>query len=108
MNLHLAEISRQVREGGHAVVVLDGAGWHRSKDLEIPKDVSLLRLPPYSPEPDSMDSVFGYLKSNKLANRLFDTAEDVREAVPGAWTEFAEQPDRIASIMTREWAAFPN
>ena len=108
MNLHLAEISGQVQERGHAVVVPGGAGRRRSKDLEIPKNVSLLRLPPHSPELNSMDSAFGYLKSGKLANRLFDTAEGVREAVPGAWTEFAGQPDRVASTAAREWAAFPN
>ncbi|MDE0306947.1 MAG: IS630 family transposase [Albidovulum sp.] len=104
MNRHLADIAGKVQEGGHAVVVLDGAGWHRSKDLEIPKGVSLLRLPPYSPGLNSMENVFGHLKSGKLANRLFDTVEDVREAMLEAWTEFAGQPDRIASIMTREWA----
>ncbi|MDE0531972.1 MAG: transposase [Albidovulum sp.] len=71
---------------------LIAAGWRRSKDLEIPKGVSLLRLPPYSPELNSMENVFGHLKSSKLANRLFD-----------AWTEFAGQPDRIASIRTGEW-----
>ena len=37
-------------EGHHALVILDGAGWHRSKVLEIPGNVSLQRLPPYSPE----------------------------------------------------------
>ena len=36
MSAHLAEISRHVSPGAHAILVLDGAGWHSSKDLVIP------------------------------------------------------------------------
>ena len=51
MNLHLAEIGRRVAEGAHAVLVLDGAGWHTSPRLRVPDNVSLLPLPRYAPEP---------------------------------------------------------
>ena len=47
-NEHLASAS--VRPGNHCVLVLDGAGWHKSKELEIPENITLLLLPPYSPE----------------------------------------------------------
>ena len=51
MTLHLAEISRQVAPGAHAVVTLDGAGWHQSGGkLRVPDNISLLPLPPYSPQ----------------------------------------------------------
>ena len=46
MNEHLASAS--VQSGNHCVLVLDGAGWHKSKELEIPENITL--LPPYSPE----------------------------------------------------------
>ena len=36
MNLHLAEIASAVAPGAHAVLVLDGAGWHGGKDLVVP------------------------------------------------------------------------
>ena len=51
VSLHLADISRQIAPGAHAVLVLDGAGFHIANDLEIPGNISLLRLPPYSPAP---------------------------------------------------------
>ncbi len=50
MNHHLGEISSQVAADAHAVVVLDGAGWHRSQGLVVPGNITLLPLPPYSPE----------------------------------------------------------
>ena len=104
MNRHLEDISEQVAPGSHAVVVLDGAGWHKSRDLEIPTNISLLFLPPYSPELNPMENVFEFLKSSQLANRVFQTVEDVKLAVRKAWMKFAEDPERIHSITHREWA----
>ncbi len=46
MNAHLAEIAATVAPGAHAVLVLDGAGWHGGKDLVVPDNISLLTLPP--------------------------------------------------------------
>jgi transposase len=52
MNEHLKEISTRVAPGAHAVLVCDGAGWHQpGKRLRTPDNLSLLRLPSYSPEP---------------------------------------------------------
>ena len=48
MGLHLAEISRKVDACCHAVVVLDRASWHTTEKLDIPSNVSLLPLPPWS------------------------------------------------------------
>src|SRR4051812_13104568 len=49
MTLYLAEISRQVAPGAHAVVTLDGAGWHQTGGkLRVPDNISLLTLPPYA------------------------------------------------------------
>src|SRR3546814_1841434 len=51
MNAHLREISAEVAPGAHAVLVCDGAGWHqRGKKLALPDNITLLSLPPYSPE----------------------------------------------------------
>jgi len=58
MNAHLAEISRTVAEGAHAILVLDGAGWHGSKALCIPENITLLMLPPYGPELNPIETVW--------------------------------------------------
>ncbi|MGH7154478.1 MAG: transposase [Acetobacteraceae bacterium] len=72
MNEHLAEISTQVAPGAHAVLLLDGAGWHQTADrLMVQDDLSLLPLPPYSPELNSMENVWEYLRANKLCNRVW-------------------------------------
>lgn len=105
MTLHLAEISRSVAPGAHAVVILDGAGWHqRSTKLKVPDNISLLKLPPYSPELNPQENVWQYLRQNHLSNRVFDTYDAILDACCSAWNSLIAQPDRITSIATREWA----
>jgi transposase len=57
MNLHLKEISAQLAPSAHAILVCDGAGWHqRGKKLRVPDNITLLSLPPYSPELNPMEN----------------------------------------------------
>jgi hypothetical protein len=59
MNEHLAEISTRVAQGAHAVLILDGAGWHqKSGALRVPDNISLLCLPPYAPELNPRENVW--------------------------------------------------
>ena len=71
MSAHLAEIAKTVASGAHALLILDGAGWHGSAELEVPDNITLLKLPPYSPELNPMENVWAYLRANKLAISVF-------------------------------------
>jgi DDE superfamily endonuclease len=50
MNLFLAELGQAVAPGAHGIVLMDKAGWHTSGELVVPENLSLVFLPPYSPE----------------------------------------------------------
>ena len=105
MNEHLNEISTQIAPGAHAVLVCDGAGWHqRGKQLVVPDNISLLSLPPYSPELNPMENVWDYLRQNKLCAQVWDTYDDILEACKNAWNWLIADPDRIHSIGARDWA----
>jgi transposase len=104
MNLHLVEIARAVAVGAHAVLILDGAGWHGGKDLAVPGNITLLKLPPYSPELNSIENVWQYLRSNKLAITLFDGYADIVDKCSNAWNFFANDPKAVISITSRDWA----
>lgn len=105
MNLHLAEISKHVAEGAHAVITLDGAGWHQlGGKLQLPDNISLLRLPPYSPELNPVENVWQFLRQNYLANRVFDTYTAIVDACCDAWNALMATPDRITSIAHRKWS----
>ena len=105
MNLHLQEISTQVAPGAHALLVCDGAGWHqRGKKLIVPDNITLLSLPPYSPELNPMENVWAYLRQNKLCTHVWDSYDDIVEACADAWRFLINDPDRIRSIGARQWA----
>ena len=106
MNLHLAEISRNVTPGSHAVVLLDGAGWHQTGGkLKVPDNISLLELPAYSPELNPVENVWQYLRQNQLSNRVFDGYDAIVDACCDAWNALTAEPGRIQSIATRPWAS---
>jgi putative transposase len=67
MQAHLATISRRVRRGAHALLVLDGAGWHSSPRLRVPHNISLLPLPRYAPELNPVENLWEYLRGNLLS-----------------------------------------
>ena len=104
MNLHLAEIARTVAPGAHAVLVLDGAGWHGGKDLAVPDNISLLTLPPYAPELNPVENVWEYLRGNALSNTVFNSYLDIVETCCGAWNFFIDDPATVVSTTSRQWA----
>ncbi len=105
MNRHLAEISRNVQPGAHAVVTLDGAGWHQTGGkLRVPDNVSLLHLPPYCPELNPVENVWQYLRQNYLSHRVFPHYDDIVDACCNAWNALMAMPERITSITSRAWA----
>jgi len=92
MNLHLAEIAKEVRPGAHAVLVLDGAGWHQpGGELQVPANISLLHLPPYAPELNPVENLWAFLRSNKLANRVFESYDAILDACCDAWSWLMQQ-----------------
>ena len=102
---HLEEISTQVALGAHAVLLLDGAGWHQpGKRLPVPGNISLLPLPPYSPELNPMENIWGLLRGNFLSHRVWDTYEAILNACRDAWNKLMRMPERIASLTQRPWA----
>jgi transposase len=102
--LHLAEIGRQVAPGAHAVVVLDGAGWHAAGGLAVPENLTLLPLPRYSPELNPVENVWEYLRQNKLGLRVWPDYDAIVATCCEAWNWLVAAPDRLASITRREWA----
>jgi hypothetical protein len=105
MQLHLEEISANVVQGAHAVVLLDRAGWHTTRKLKRPDNLTLLPLPPRSPELNPQENIWQFLRQRFLSNRLFPTYDDIVEAVCEAWNRLIQEPQRITSIGTRQWAS---
>ena len=104
MNQHLIEISRNVANNAHAILVMDQAGWHMSNNLSVPENITILPLPPKSPELNPVENLWHFMRDNWLSNRVFRSYDDIVEHCCNAWRKLQTQPWNIMSIGRREWA----
>ena len=81
MQNHLQLISDATPKGRYAVVIMDRASWHSGKIVRRFNNLSVLHLPPYSPELNPIEQVWSWLRQNDLANFAFKDYEDIVEQV---------------------------
>ena len=103
MALHLEEIATAVAPGAHAILVLDPAGWHISKALPVPPNITLVPLPAKSPELNPVENIWQFMRDNWLSNRIFKSYQDILDHCCYAWNKLTDQPWLIMSIGTRQW-----
>lgn len=101
MNAHLRHISQQVGPTRHVVLVLDQAGWHVAKALQIPDNITLFRLPAYSPELNAAERPWGYLRQHYLANRVYKDYDELFTETSAAWNRL--DADTLRSLCSTEW-----
>jgi transposase len=104
MSLHLKEITHAVAPGAHALVLADQAGWHQSKRLVIPANITLVLLPSKAPELNPVENIWQFLRDNWLSNRIFASYSDILDHCCDAWNKLTDQPWLIMSIGLRDWA----
>ncbi|MBT0142167.1 IS630 family transposase, partial [Vibrio campbellii] len=103
MTNHLEQISKATEKGRHAVVIMDGAGWHTDDIAREFNNVSTIKLPPYSPELNPIEQVWSWLRQHYLANQSFTDYNDIVSKVCRAWNGFLECKDRVTKISRRDW-----
>ena len=104
MTLHLAKIATEIAPGKHAVVLLDQAGWHLSRELVVPSNITLMPLPPKCPELNPVENIWQFMRDNWLSNRVFQSYDNLVDHCCDAWNRVIDQPWKIMSIGMRDWA----
>ena len=111
MNHHLSEISSQVaaprfREGRLCPCRGDPRSCRVAPKpgLVVPGNITLLELPPYSPELNPVERIWHYLRSHWLANSVFISLADIMDACEMAWNRFATNHGLIRSLCAVAWA----
>ena len=97
MNVHLKFLSEEHPDTCN-VVVLDGAGWHRSRELEIPDNVKLIPLPPYSPQLNPVERLWAYFKSHYTRGAYFEALDEIEERVVKGAIFLHANPEIIKSV----------
>ena len=80
-----------------AVLIVDQAGWHLTPKLAIPDNITVLALPPRSPELNPVENVWQFMRDNWLSNRIFKSYEDIVALCCQAWNNLIDQPWKIMS-----------
>jgi transposase len=98
MNAFLEQFARELSADVHAVMVLDQAGWHVAKALAVPANVTLIHLPPKSPELNPAENLWHYLRSHFWSNRLYKTWEDLKAAAIDGWRRVCLAPETLKTV----------
>lgn len=100
MNVFLAKLSQEYPSEKIALI-MDGASWHKSTDLEVPGNIKIFFLPPYSPELNPVERLWLYIKKNILSNKIYKTIDDLESAL----CEFINRLSRevVKSICTASY-----
>ena len=102
MSIFLAEVAqRHVKE--HIVMVLDGAGWHRAGDLQVPPNIRLLPLPPYSPQLNPMEHIWDEIREKWFPNLVFNSLEAVEDRLVESVSALENDAVSISSITGFDW-----
>jgi transposase len=103
VNTFLEQFSQTLGAHEHAVMIWDGAGFHTSRHLRVPNNVTLLRLPPYSPELNPIENLWHYLKSHFWSNRAYDDYEALEQAAVDAWAKAVLDPELMKTVCAAKY-----
>ena len=79
-NVYLKELSCYLKKlGKKALLVMDGAGWHKSKELSVPDNIEFIFQPAYSPELNPIEKLWQYIKRHTIKNKTFKTLKKIED-----------------------------
>jgi transposase len=103
MGLFLDRFAATLAPNTQAVLVLDRAGWHRSRRLRVPETITLVPLPAYSPELNPVERIWLYLREEFLTHCVFNSMDEIITACCEAWNSLTAE--RLRSLCNYPWIA---
>lgn len=92
LQIQLDELSRNLHADCHMLLILDGAGWHKSQALRIPDNLTLVHLPPYAPELNPVELLWHEMRQRYLSNRVYADLQALDQALEEAWKRLSDAP----------------
>lgn len=100
MNIFLDELSKEY-QNDEILMVCDGAAWHKSKGMNTPDNITLLHIPPYTPEMNPIEQIWRELRTQGFRNEVFPTLEKVVDRLCETINNLTKKT--ISSITCRDW-----
>jgi len=97
MTIFLEHVSIQFN---HSFIVMqvDRASWHRSQHLQLPENIRLIFQPPYSPEVNPVEHIWGELREKHFSNRIFPSLDALQDHLCTAMNELSSNHHTVRSI----------
>jgi transposase len=89
-------------ENKRILLVVDQAGWHTGKEVEVPEGIHLAFLPPGSPELQPAERLWS-LTNEGVANGLFEEIEEIEQALVERCLELLDQTETIKGLTNYHW-----
>ena len=102
MSAFLAQVSKKHRRD-FIVMVVDGASSHVCKDLVVPRNIRLLRLPPYAPELNPQEHVWDELREKEFPNRMYSDMSSVIEQLQAGLPRLSKNRKGLRSLTCWPW-----
>jgi len=102
MSRFLKQVS-ETHEQDFIVMVLDRAPSHRGKELEVPENMSLVFLPPYSPELNPVEQLWNVLRRDYFANKVFDSLNAATLQAEHGLANLASNRGALKSLTNWPW-----
>ncbi len=97
MNIFLENVSNEFSDN-EIIMQVDGAGWHRSKTLNIPDNIYFIMQPPYSPEVNPTEHLWDEIREKYLHNRTFNSLQETIDKVCFGLNDLSSKPNYIKSM----------
>ncbi len=102
MSLFLAEVAQRHAEE-FIVMVMDQAGWHVAGQLQVPQNMRLVFLPPYSPELNPAEHLWEALRQSCFANYVFADLDAVGNVLTQGLVALEADHARVQSMTGFKW-----
>ena len=102
MNCFLNQVNQRHSED-FVVMVLDGASSHKGKELMVPENISLVFLPPYSPELNPAEQIWNGLRKNYFANKVFHSLDAATQQAEQGLFEMTSDKNAVMSLTNWPW-----
>ena len=87
----------------YILLIVDNAAWHSSGTLQIPENILLYPLLPYTPELNPIEMIWDEIREKGFPNEVFASLEKVVDRLCECVCSLIGNPARIASISHRTW-----
>ena len=102
MQLFLNEVGARYPDE-RVIMIMDGAGWHKSRSLVPPENIKLLVLPPYSPELNPVENLWEEIREKGFHNRVFNNITTLEDHLVESLAALEADHDKVHSIVAWPW-----